>query len=256
MTPAPASTIDAVVSTNPSTGEVVATHPATPPSEAPRIVAQARAAQPAWGATDVEARIAAIEAFAKYVEANLDALAQRVSDEVGKPMWEARLEAKAVVGKAGLAIKAHRGLLADEPVDVAGAAGRKRVLPLGVALVLGPFNFPAHLPNGQILPALIAGNAVVFKPSEKAPETGDWLARAWAESSGRPQLVQVAHGERELAEALIDADIDAVLFTGGEPAGRAIHKRLAGRPEVLLALELGGNAPIVVHPDADPDAAA
>ncbi|MEM7681235.1 MAG: aldehyde dehydrogenase family protein [Planctomycetota bacterium] len=247
---------DEVISLNPATGEVVATFPATATADAEHIVAKARQAHVAWREAPVDERIALIERFAQYVEEHLDALTQHISDEVGKPRWEAATEAKAVVGKAALAIRAHRELRSSDPIEMPGATGQRALVPLGVALVLGPFNFPAHLANGQALPALVAGNAVVFKPSEKAPATGQWLADAWARATGRPEVFQVVHGGRELAEALIDADIDAVLFTGGEPAGRAIHRRLAGRPEVLLALELGGNAPIVIHPDADPDAAA
>jgi len=122
--------------------------------------------------------------------------------------------------------------------------------------VLGPFNFPAHLPNGHIVPALIAGNSVVFKPSEMTPGTGALLNALWL-SAGLPDgVLQVVQGGREIGGAIVRSDVDGVLFTGSHAAGCAIHRALAGRPAVMLALEMGGNSPLVVGQIDDLDAAA
>jgi succinylglutamic semialdehyde dehydrogenase len=122
-----------------------------------------------------------------------------------------------------------------------------RYQPIGVMAVLGPFNLPAHLPNGHIVPALLAGNTVVFKPSEKTPAVGQKMIE-FLEKAGVPAgVVNLIHGAKEPAESLITNDkIDGVLFTGSYNVGKSIHKLLAGKPEKMLALEMGGNNPLVI----------
>ncbi|MEO8142317.1 MAG: succinylglutamate-semialdehyde dehydrogenase, partial [Sphingomicrobium sp.] len=129
--------------------------------------------------------------------------------------------------------------------------------PHGVLAVLGPYNFPAHLPNGHIVPALIAGNAIVFKPSEKTPATGAFLVDCF-HAAGIPEgVVRVLIGGPEQGKALAgQPGIDGLLFTGSARAGMALHKQYAEMPHKMLALELGGNNPLVVWQAADIDAAA
>lgn len=206
--------------------------------------------------TNVAQRLGLIEHFAKSVDDRKAELAALITRETAKPAWEAATEASAVVGKAALTIAS---LNAWTQRFEAETSGRATFRPLGVAAVMGPFNFPAHLPNGQIMPALLAGNAVIFKPSELTPAVGDWMVQRWRASLsflGLPiDLVQVLHGGREVGEAIVGhAAVNAVLFTGSHAAGTAIHRQLAGRPEVLLALEMGGNNPMVVHDVSDLDA--
>ena len=127
---------------------------------------------------------------------------------------------------------------------------------VGVMAVLGPFNFPAHLPNGHIVPALIAGNTVVFKPSERTPGTGDLLCQLW-DRAGLPEgVLQIVHGGGDVGAWLVEQPIDGILFTGSHSVGCAIHRSMAGRPEVMLALEMGGNNPLIVYHADDLDAAA
>jgi succinylglutamic semialdehyde dehydrogenase len=115
-----------------------------------------------------------------------------------------------------------------------------------VMAVLGPYNFPAHLPNGHIVPALIAGNAVVFKPSEKTPAVGEALVACFHRAGVPATVVQLVVGGPATGEALIMHDgIDGVLFTGSARAGLAINRALAGDPGKIVALEMGGNNPIV-----------
>merc|ERR1711941_256009 len=127
--------------------------------------------------------------------------------------------------------------------------------PLGVVLVLGPFNFPGHLPNGQIVPALLAGNTVVFKPSEETPWVAEQMAVLW-QAAGLPQGVfNLVQGDSDVREALSQQAIDGVFFTGSSTAGMQLHLQLAGRPDVLLAMEMGGNNPLIVDRNVPVDQA-
>jgi succinylglutamic semialdehyde dehydrogenase len=119
--------------------------------------------------------------------------------------------------------------------------------PHGVLAVLGPYNFPAHLPNGHIVPALIAGNAVVFKPSEKTPAVGEFLVKLFVRAGIAADVVQVLVGGPDEGKALVaHPGVDGVLFTGSAQVGIAINRKLAGDPGKIVALEMGGNNPIVL----------
>jgi succinylglutamic semialdehyde dehydrogenase len=122
--------------------------------------------------------------------------------------------------------------------------------------VLGPYNFPAHLPNGHIVPALIAGNAVVFKPSEKTPATGEFLVNCFHQAGVPEGVIRLLIGGPDEGKALAAADIDGLLFTGSARAGLSLHKQFAHTPQKILALELGGNNPLVVWQPKDLEAAA
>ncbi|MEM6550690.1 MAG: succinylglutamate-semialdehyde dehydrogenase [Planctomycetota bacterium] len=245
-----------VQSREPFTGRVVFEAPVTPPDEVPRVVERARVAQRDWSRRSHTDRLAVAQRFADLARERLPQLAQRITEETGKPRWESTGEAKLIPAKVDAMVKAHDTRLAANPILVGTATGQTAYRPLGVVAVLGPFNFPAHLPNGQIVPALLAGNAVVFKPSEFTPGTADLLATCWADAGLPRDVLQVIHGDHNTGQALVDAHINALFFTGSDTAGRAIHRALAGRPDVLLALEMGGNNPIVAHRVDDPQRAA
>lgn len=171
-----------------------------------------------------------------------------ISRETGKPLWEARTEVDSVVNKVEISIRAYADRTSQRKLDSAlqGTAALRHK-PHGVLAVLGPYNFPAHLPNGHIVPALIAGNAVVFKPSEKTPATGEMLAQCFHRAGIPAAVVQVLIGGPEEGQALVAHDgIDGVLFTGSAHAGIAINRKLASNPGKIVALEMGGNNPIVV----------
>ncbi|MEM1186831.1 MAG: succinylglutamate-semialdehyde dehydrogenase [Planctomycetota bacterium] len=250
-----ASSTHELISRSPIDGSIVWSGPETAQAEITAIVQRARRAQMDWASASTSDRIEVARQYAAAVERRVDELAALVTLETGKLRWDARAEARLVAAKVGVSIAAIAALEEPEPELPRGRGAVER-RPIGVCAVLGPFNFPAHLPNGQIVPALLAGNAVVFKPSEKSPAVGEWLIERWQESGCPADLVQLAQGGPETARHLTNADIDGVLFTGSRSTGVAIHRALAGRPEVLLALEMGGNAPVVVHPEAEPSAAA
>lgn len=230
----------------PADGSVVWEGEHTPPADIDTAVERSRAVALRWARTPFEDRAEVVRRFAETVQARSEELAALIATEVGKALWDARTEVAAVVGKATLSERAavERTGLTTSQTQSGEMIVRHR--PVGVMAVLGPFNFPAHLPNGHITPALLAGNTVVFKPSEQAPAVGAWMVERWRESGIPDDVIQIIHGAADTARRLVDhPDVDGVLFTGGVPAGRAIHAALAGRPEVLLALELGGNNPVI-----------
>ncbi len=216
-------------------------------------VTAAAAAGKAWSARTFEDRLRIVEAFSAIAKERQEEMAGLITNEMGKALWDARTEAAAIAGKAALSVKAYH-----ERTPTKEEAGRRLThRPHGVMVVIGPFNFPGHLPNGHIIPALLAGNTIVFKPSEETPAVGALMAEWWKEAGLPNGVLNLIHGGADVARRAIGHQAtDGVLFTGGVEAGLAIHRALAGQPEKILALELGGNNPIVAWDVADADAAA
>ena len=242
-----------IESRDPVTGESVWSGPRTDPSSLDAIIRRARAAQADWRKRPFADRAAHARAFAQAAGNSAGKLAAMISAENGKPLWESRTEAAAVAAKVDLSIKAHD--IRCREFEGGGAVTRFR--PHGVVAVLGPFNFPAHLPNGHIVPALLAGNAVVFKPSEYTPGTAALMADLWREAGLPRGLLNVVHGGGTLGAALgAHPEIDGIYFTGSESVGKKLQQQNAFHPGKILALEMGGNNPLVVAPCDDPVAAA
>lgn len=220
-------------------------------------VAAAAKAFPLWSERALDERLQLCRHFADFVSEHKESLAHTIAVETGKPLWEARTEASAVVTKVANSIEAlmtRRWTTTDQMGDYQAVT---RYRPHGVMLVLGPFNLPAHLPGAHIVPALLAGNTIVFKPSEWAVATGQWLAEAWQQVGLPPGVLNMLQGRTELAVPGVEhPDVAGILFTGSERAGVSIHRRLAGQPHKILALELGGNNPLVVHDVSDLQSAA
>jgi len=245
----------ALVSTDPATGEEVWSGPI---GDASTEVAAARAAWPAWAAHSVAYRIETLRRFANVVRRREQEFSELISKETGKPLWETKTEVGAVINKVDISIDAYAERTPQRKLE-AGVGNRVAVRhkPHGVLGVLGPYNFPAHLPNGHIVPALIAGNAVVFKPSEKTPASGAMLVDCYHEAGVPDGAVRLLIGGPEQGRALAsDPGIDGLLFTGSARAGMSLHRQFAEMPHKILALELGGNNPIVVWRAKDIEAAA
>ncbi len=151
-----------------------------------------------------------------------------------------------MVGKVELSIAAQSERAGEKRSSLPFGEAVLRHRPHGVMAVLGPYNFPGHLPNGHIVPALLAGNTVIFKPSELTPGVGAAMADIWREAGVPDGVFSIVQGGRETGEALIDANIDGLLFTGSAATGMQFRRRFAERPDVILALELGGNNPLMV----------
>jgi succinylglutamic semialdehyde dehydrogenase len=197
-----------------------------------------------------------VQRFKAVLSELAPSFAEAISRETGKPLWETRQELGSMAGKVDISIRAQTERAGER--DAATAFGRAvlRHRPHGVMAVLGPYNFPGHLPNGHIVPALLAGDTVVFKPSEETPWAGELAAQCW-EAAGMPEGVfNLVQGGREVGEALLAQDIDGLLFTGSAEAGSIFRRQFVDRPEVILALELGGNNPLIVWEPDDVEAAA
>ncbi len=246
-------------------GEIVVRSPADLDDEVSRhavaiahvdhAVEAARRAFPTYRRLSERERAALLERYRAAVVARRARLADVIAREAGKPLWEALAEVDAVTSKVDVVLTDGAREVAAR--DLPSVPGRIEPRPLGVVAVVGPFNFPAHLPNGQIVPALALGNTVVVKPSEKTPSACAILAECAHEAGFAPGVFNVVQGGRETSTRLVAHDgIDAVLFTGSYAAGRAIVAANADRPERLIALELGGKNAALVDADADVERAA
>jgi succinylglutamic semialdehyde dehydrogenase len=243
--------------TSPIDDSVVWEGAETAADDVPKIMHRADEAGRLWRRVSVSERVAVVRKYAEYLTENRDEITALIVREVGKLPWDAAGEVGAAIAKAAVSIEAMEQRRSDLVVDQGPPRRTIRYQALGVAVVLGPFNFPLHLPGGQVIPALLSGNAVVMKPSEQATAVGMWMAKAWQEAGLPEGVFQLIVGRVEPAVAAIDSPVTkGVFLTGGRAAGQAIHRQLAGRYDVLLALELGGNNPLVVMGEVEPKAAA
>ena len=246
-----------LVSTDPCTGETIWTGVSGDVDDA---VGRARSAAAGWARRGLDVRIDAARRFQTVVNARADEFARLISRETGKPLWETRTEVASVAAKVDISVAAQAERAGQRSSgDVAGVRQALRHKPHGVLAVLGPYNFPAHLPNGHIVPALLAGNTVVFKPSELTPAVADFMAGCWVAAELPTGVLNVVHGGGDTGRALAAHDgIDGLLFTGSATTGAALARQFAETPHRILALEMGGNNPLVVWDVADErlDAAA
>ncbi|MBB3191373.1 succinylglutamate-semialdehyde dehydrogenase [Halomonas cerina] len=218
-------------------------------------VEAARAASTAWARQPFAERQALVERFREVLERHREALATAIAGETGKPLWEARTEVGAMIGKVAISIRAYRERTGERERDLGETRAVLRHRPHGVMAVFGPYNFPGHLPNGHIVPALLAGNSVVFKPSEQTPLTADLTLQCWREAGLPEGVVNLVQGAAPVGQALsAHSGIDGLLFTGSARVGGMLHRQFAGQLDKILALELGGNNPLVVRDVPDQDA--
>jgi len=219
-------------------------------------VAAARAAFPAWARRPLEERIVVLEAFAATLKARSDELARAIGEETGKPLWEAGTEVTSMVNKVAISVQAYRERTGIKSGPLADASAVLRHKPHGVVAVFGPYNFPGHLPNGHIVPALLAGNCVIFKPSELTPKVAELTVRAWIDAGLPAGVLNLVQGARDTGVALAaHVDIDGLFFTGSSRTGNLLHSQFGGQPQKILALEMGGNNPLIVDEVKDVDAA-
>lgn len=239
--------------TSPATGETSWSGKAASTEQVILAVDGARRAFETWSARDVSERQAILVRYADELKQRSETLASAISRDMGKLMSEARAEVTSMIAKVDISItaQADRADKRSVPTDFGRLDLTHR--PHGVMAVLGPYNFPGHLPNGHIVPALLAGNTCVFKPSELAPSVAPVMIEALEAAGVDSGAVNLVQGGRNTGMALLESDIDGLLFTGSETTGLFFHRYFAGRPEVMLALEMGGNNPLIVWDAADAD---
>jgi len=235
-------------SINPASGKPVWTGPAADTELVSAAVAAARQAQADWADRPVTERIAILRAVAAEITAGSDPLHAAIVAETGKPRWEVSTEVSAMAAKVEATIDAWQERQQDSIETTAGGTAATRYRPHGVLAVIGPFNFPGHIPQGHLVPALLAGNTVVFKPSEFTPLSGRRLVELWQRSGLPPGVLNLIQGGRATGEALVPhPGHDGLLFTGSYRTGVALRQAVVTEPGKMLALELGGNNPLVVH---------
>ncbi|GAA5785054.1 N-succinylglutamate 5-semialdehyde dehydrogenase [Chitiniphilus shinanonensis] len=243
-------------SVNPVTQEPVWRGHAADASDIDGAVTAARRAFAGWQEQDVAERIAVCRCFADLLRENQASLAATIGRETGKPRWEALTEVTTMINKVDISVRAFEERTGHREAQQGDANAVLRHRPHGVVAVFGPYNFPGHLPNGHIVPALLAGNTVLFKPSELTPMVAQQTAEVWAAAGLPPGVLNLVQGARDTGQALAaHPGIDGLFFTGSAATGYRLHAQFAGQPEKILALEMGGNNPLIVEPVADIPAA-
>lgn len=245
-----------VTSSNPANGEIIWRGQTATADQVNAAVDAAREAQFDWFMLGFDVRLKIVEAYRSQLEANKAELAETIAQETGKPQWETATEVAAMIGKIGLSATAYNKRTGTEANDTPAGRAVLRHKPHGVVAVFGPYNFPGHLPNGHIVPALLAGNTVVFKPSELTPKVAELMVSLW-EKAGLPAgVINLVQGEVDTGKALAShPQLDGLFFTGSSRTGHLLHQQYAGHPGKILALEMGGNNPLIIKGVADIKAA-
>jgi len=245
-----------LTSINPATDEVVWEAKTADQSDVDGAMQSARVAFKDWSQLSVDERQKYLTKFAEVLTLKKDDFALTISRETGKPLWESKEEVGAMIRKIQITFNAYQERCQHVHKEMGDAERFTRFKPHGVVGVLGPFNLPGHLPNGHIVPALLAGNTIVFKPSEKTPRAGQEYGECLKESGLPNGVFNMVQGDRKTGAALSEhQDLDGLFFTGSANTGLKIHQAFGGKPEKILALEMGGNNPLVIGSVSDITAA-
>ena len=215
----------------------------------------ARAAQYHWAGLSFDERVTVVKRFAEQLTEHKEAMAQSIAEETGKALWEARTEVAAMIGKIDISVRAYQERTGSKENPMPQGRAFIRHKPHGVVAVFGPYNFPGHLPNGHIVPALLAGNAVIFKPSELTPKVAEDTVKLWQQAGIPAGVLSLLQGEVDTGKAIAAHEgVDGIFFTGSSRTGHYLHQQFAGRPDKILALEMGGNNPLIVQDVSNIDA--
>jgi succinylglutamic semialdehyde dehydrogenase len=243
---------DSFDSLNPATGESIWCGNSASTEQVELAVSAARNAAVDWAKTELIERIAIVEKFGQLLIEKKEELARLIALETGKPYWETLTEAGAMAGKIAISVKANNERTGNTSTDIGATRSTLRHKPHGVVAVFGPYNFPGHLPNGHIVPAIIAGNTLIFKPSELTPSVGSFMVQLWEQAGLPAGVINLVQGEKETGIALAgNSDLDGLFFTGSSNTGHLLHRQFAGHPGKILALEMGGNNPLIIGKISD-----
>ncbi|MBI3171926.1 MAG: aldehyde dehydrogenase family protein, partial [Hydrocarboniphaga effusa] len=235
------------VSTDPATGETLWAGHAASATDVADAFKAARAAFEEWGTRPFAERESAVRRFAQEVEQNKELLAETISRETGKMLWDTRTEVASMANKIEISVRAWHARTGVTESKTGAVSNSLRHKPHGVVAVFGPYNFPGHLPNGHIVPALLAGNTVLFKPSELTPAVAEQTVRLWEQAGLPAGVLKLLQGERQTGEAIAaHPELDGLFFTGSARVGHLLSRQFAGQPHKILALEMGGNNPLIV----------
>lgn len=239
-----------LVSYDPSNGDLIGEVQVTEIGQIDKIVSNARAAADSWKKQTIEDRISTLGKAYKSIEPKMNALAMLISREMGKDIRRAAGEVSgAVYGGPYIAHEAGESF----KTRLTGGT-RVEYRPVGVVAVISPWNYPLAMANNLIIPALVAGNTVVFKPSEETP----LIAKSFVEKLNEilpENVLQIVYGDGELGRALVESDVNLIAFTGSQAVGKDIMARASGQLKRLI-MELGGNDPMIVMKDANIETAA
>lgn len=245
-----------VTSINPANAQTIWAGKTATAEQVNTAVNAAREAQFAWFMLGFDARLKIVEAYRSQLEANKAELAETIAQETGKPQWETATEVTAMIAKIALSAAAYHKRTGTEAIDTPAGRAVIRHKPHGVVAVFGPYNFPGHLPNGHIVPALLAGNTVIFKPSELTPKVAELMVSFWDKVGLPAGVINLVQGEVDTGIALAaHPQLDGLFFTGSSRTGHLLHQQYAGHPGKILALEMGGNNPLIIKGVADIKAA-
>ncbi len=245
-----------IESENPATGDVIWSGYSATADNVDAAMQAARQALRTWSRRSVQERTDVLLNYQSILRDRSDELAQAISDETGKQHWEAKTEVATMIDKIDLSISAFEQRTGTSQKDLNGVQATLTHRPHGVMLVLGPYNFPGHLPNGHIVPALLAGNTIIFKPSELTPSVGQLMIDCVAKAGIPDGVINLLQGDGQTgALCSSHSEIDGLLFTGSSNTGAALHAQLGGQPGKILALEMGGNNPLIFSDVKDIDAA-
>ncbi|MDP5206689.1 succinylglutamate-semialdehyde dehydrogenase, partial [Alishewanella sp. SMS9] len=243
-------------SIDPAKNKVIWQGQAASATQVKQAILAARQAQIAWGDLGFAERVVFVKQFAAQLSSHKEKLAACIAEDTGKALWESLTEVGAMIGKIDISVRAYEERTGTKENPMPQGRAFLRHKPHGVVAVFGPYNFPGHLPNGHIVPALLAGNTVVFKPSELTPKVAELTVKLWQQAELPAGVLNLVQGEVDTGKALASDDgIDGLFFTGSSRTGHYLHQQFAGRPEKILALEMGGNNPLIVQDVANIDAA-
>jgi len=238
---------DVFKSMNPATAKTLWAAPAADYRDVEGAVKAAEKAFEGWSQCSLDERMKYLYQFVDVLKNHSDDFAQTISEETGKPLWESKQEVGAMIRKVSISFEAYEDRCGQKDGEEGGAVRWTRFRPHGAVGVLGPFNLPGHLPHGHIIPALLAGNTVVFKPSELTPLVGEKYTALWQECDLPRGVFNMIQGGAETGSALVRHDgLKGIFFTGSFQTGQKIHEANAGKPQKILALEMGGSNPLIV----------
>lgn len=235
-----------ISSINPANGQVVFEIPSTTTIDIDRAISSAKEVQKSWAKTPFSQKQKHLSSFQEILKENQEVIARTISEEMGKPLWDSKAEVVAAINKIPISLEAFEKRCPDLTREKPSFT-HTTYKPHGVVAVFGPFNFPLHLPNGHIIPALIAGNAVVFKPSELTPKTADLYKNLFDKTNMPKDLLQLVYGGKEEGKILaLHEGVNGIFFTGSYRVGKWLSEETCKDPRKILALEMGGNNALVV----------